>query len=412
MPLNIERHYDDVITAKSIVAFDKIIYNHYDSQYGGGVGYTLMDDGVIHIHKPGDFVIKWSSTQMTGLSTNREYFSILKRVVDSPSGVYPEVYRWINLHDDELLPTTPQIPANAMSEAITIEDTTEYKIWDMVNPAPGVGWTPLISPAYNEFGEDIAILENGQWWLIDELGHKIPNPLHDEMGQPMLDKDGEEIPMSLLTVALFNVTDQNVKLTPHNHLKVAMMIFNVPPLEREGIAEAEVIKNICDDMDDYELDYSLNDLNVRIEQLDALRIWQDSELSDLLLKSQKLRIDFDDYFKQPKFQPFSSTTFKGLSVCYIQGGNAYNFWCGGTLIEPPEKTSNRKKMLMTSDICTALKLYLGDPCVSPCYCVTSTRGNFWTPVYFDNTGVFFITDEEDFFNDLITLKFTRALILA
>ena len=30
MPLNIERHMDDVIVAQGVVKFDRTIYNHYD----------------------------------------------------------------------------------------------------------------------------------------------------------------------------------------------------------------------------------------------------------------------------------------------------------------------------------------------------------------------------------------------
>ena len=402
MPLNIERHMDDVIIVGGMVRFDMTIYNHYDESYGGGVGYTVIDQCVIHIHKPGDYVLKWGTVQMTGLSSDGDYFCLKKRV-EIPG--MPVTYEWVSLNDEQSVEAS-----DSRAESITLyEKDMVYKEWDEENP-PAASFDADGNPL-DENGDKIAILENGKFFLVDENEHKIAEPLRDEWGNPVFDDKGHEVPMALLTVALFNVTDINVKLSPHNHVKASMMIFKIPPLAREGVVEAQLVVDICDAMDDYEEDKAIVDLDPRLAQLQAMKAWQDGAIGSLSTLTTDFEQEYMDYFHPVIYNKDESNHFPGMWVCYNQSGKTFNFWAAGRATSPPFSAVDGKMMLISSSMCTPLKLYVGDPCVSPCYC-TTLSGSFWRPIFFDNTGIYLLGSEEELLQGLITLRFTQALILS
>ena len=388
MPLNIERHMDDVVVARGMVRFDKTVYNHYDDSYGGGVGYTIIDQCVIHIHKPGDYVLKWETVQMTGLSADGDYFCLKKRV-EIPGS--PTTYEWVSLNDEQSVEAS-----DSRAESITLyEDDMVYKLWDGVNP-------PVADTDLDGF-------------LLDENGNRIAEPLLDKWGDPVLDEEGNEVPMALLTVALFNVTNFNVKLSPHNHTKASMMIFNIPPLAREGELEAQMVVEICDAMDEYEENMAIVDLDPRLAQLQAMKVWQDDELQKYAGLTEDFEQGYMEYFHPVIYNKFASSQIPGMWVCYNQSGKTFNFWAAGHAMGTPLSPVDGKMMLVSSDVCKPLKLYVGDPCVSPCYCTTengSERSTFWRPIFFDNTGIYLLGSEEELLQDLVTLRFTRTLILS
>ena len=405
MPLNIERHMDDVIVARGMVKFDRTIYNHYDASFGGGVGYSIIDQCVIHVHKPGDYVLKWDTVQMTGLSSDGDYFCLKKRV--EISGI-PTTYEWVSLNDEQSVAA-----ADSRAEAITLyEEDMVYKEWTGV-------------PAEDHFDDDgnpvdvngkkIALREDDgigiKYFLLDENENKIAVPLLDEWGNPVLDESGDEIPIALLTVALFNVTDINVKLSPHNHIKASMMVFNIPPLAREGVEEAQMVVDICDDMDYYEENSAIVDLDPWLAQLQAMEAWQDGEIERLSILATNFEQEYMDYFHPAIYNKDESSHFPGMWVCYNQSGKTFNFWAAGRATGSPFPAVDGKLMLISSSVCTPLKLYVGDPCVSPCYC-TTVNGDFWLSIFFDNTGIYLLGSEEELLQDLVTLRFTRALILS
>ena len=400
MPLNIERHVDDVIVIGGMVKFDKTVYNHYDDAYGGGVGYTVIDQCVIHIHKPGDYVLKWNTTQMTGLSSDGDYFCLKKRI-EIPGN--PTTYEWVTLNDDKTVEAS-----DSRDEAITLyEADMIYKEW--TGDPPAYDYDADGNPI-DEHGKKIALLENGKYFLLDANGKKIAVPLLDEWGDPVYDEDGYEIPMALLTVALFNVTDTNVKLSPHNHIKASMMIFNVPPLAREGVVEAQLVVEICDAMDAYEEEQAIVDLEPRLAQLRAMEAWQVGAISSISTLTTDFEKDYIDYFHTEAYTKAESANFPGLWICYNRSGRIFIFWSAGQPKASPGGIVDGKMMFISSADCPPLKLYQGKPCVSPCYCITAS-GIFWQPLYFDNSGIYFLNVKEGFLHDLKALKFTRTLIL-
>ena len=405
MPLNIERHMNDVIAPGGMVKFDKTVYNHYDASYGGGVGYTIMDNCIIHIHKPGDYGIKWSSSQMTGFSVDSEYFCMKQRVEKDDK----TDYEWIDFTNNEH-------KTHAMLHSVTLVETPDmYEQWNNVPPAYSYDSRGF---ALDSLGKRIAEpyiddLGATKYYALDSTEHRITVnvPMKDLEGNIVLDPSGNPIPKALLTIALFNITDKNVKLSPHNNVKASIMVFNVPPLYREGTVMAKRVVEICEQMDDYEVDITVNDIESRHEQLLGMKTWQDEELLSLNQKVIELEQDFEDYFKNSQYVKAKSLLFDGIWVCYTQSGSTYSFWASGTVNKVPVTKVGQKLMLIDVNACEVLKKYLGDAAVTPCYCITHSGEKYWKPLYFDSTGSYFVSDSLDFLNDLKTIKFTRILIL-
>ena len=385
-----ERHFNNVITAQDLVIFDQPVCIS-ETDMGTIITPDLKPDfimgeengrfnGQIQFTQPGKYLVKWFTTQMRGLSSDGNYFCLKRKLwLTPPVGPGdPCEFIWVSLNNPELPQLIGKLGMDYSKEDLAAEDSANLHCSNSRS-------IPL-----EVFDEDVAD------------------------------------PNALFTIALFNATDTNVKLSGYDHNKSALLIFGANELSDEiyqgGTTIRQAIEQLSRDLDAYENNQAMADLTPRLKQLAAMEGWQDEVLFNLGEDLEAFQKKYLDHYASKDLSFHKSPTLEGIEVCTITSGYAYNFWAAGIIESDGQVPAFGQKLhLVASSACTPLQLYLGEACICPCLCKKTdpdTGENLlkrWIPIYFDNTGVYLkntFPEFADCVSEGVTLSFTQTLILS
>ena len=379
MHLYVERHLNDVILPDALVVFDQELVlstsriETAPSVFLDEPDFIPLKDsqgnytGELVFLKEGDYVIKWVTTQMTGLSMDGNYFSMRRRVYENP--LDPGDYYWEGILSEQnsLDPSSEERPGN--SRSIPLQVTSA----DVSDPQ-----FPFVVGLFN----------------ITPVNVKLTPYSHNKasmliFGLPPLNGDG-----------------------------------TAPTIRQQ-------VESLALSLDQYENEQAINDLLPRLQRLVRMEGWQDETLGNSNppapaqpygLQGELARFIelYTSYYEADDVVCLHSTVFNGISLCYIKAGFSYNFWASGHILGsvlPP--ASGNKWMIVTSadGACEPLQTYQGEPCISPCLCkkvdpiTKEVITKEWIPVYFDNTGIYLKNPPSECVDQGIVLNFTQSLIL-
>ena len=287
-----ERRIEESIHSDSIIKFNIPISISKTTAQTPSEDFNYNEDGTIEILRPGIYTINWFISQMTGLSTAGQAFTLKK----------------FN-YDDQ------------------VQD-----------------WEVLVGSANH-----IKVASSFGFGTLDVTVEEIKTFEH-------------------VKIALFNLTDQDAKLTKFPNAKAGILIFGNDSLSLE--------KKL---LDLYEQLYCIEQF---LQLSNVTEMWSPTiELS-------------------------------GTGVAVIYSGYTYNFWGIGALDHQQTLNSMTTYYLITSDQYPTLELYQGEATIGTLWVETPFGETYSLPVRFDNTGVYF-TPYAQLTNLPVgtTFKFTQSLIL-
>jgi len=194
--------------------------------------------------------------------------------------------------------------------------------------------------------------------------------------------DAEIETFEKVTVALFNVSNNDAKLTSHAHAKSGILITGQDDLT----------------------------LKKRIEELESRVTYLEKSVTELYEQVYCI----EEFIRLSTVTEMWSPTIElsGSGAAVIYSGVTYNFWGTGALDHQQTLNNMTTYYLITSDQYTNLTYYQGEATIGTLWIETPFGENYALPIRFDNTGIYF-TPNIQLTNLPIgtTFKFTQSLIL-
>ena len=185
-----------------------------------------------------------------------------------------------------------------------------------------------------------------------------------------------------VTVALFNVSNNDAKLTSHAHTKSGILITGQDDLT----------------------------LKLRIEELESRVATLERSVTELYEQVYCI----EEFIRLSTVTEMWSPTIElsGSGAAVIYSGVTYNFWGIGALDHQQTLNNMTTYYLITSDQYTNLTYYQGEATIGTLWIETPFGENYALPIRFDDTGIYF-TPNTQLTNLPIgtTFKFTQSLIL-
>ena len=363
----IERHKDEVILPNSIVTFDADLDRSLSLRPPlGAKDFKITKEGHIKFYTAGSYVVRWQTTQMTGMSSDGDYFELKYRDWDDPDEPWKSFYA----------PYSHVSDARSVPIYVGVDD---------------VAWS--FDPNSCSVGPGGYIIENTCSLII-------PEP-------------------QTYTIALWNTSNESIKLSPYDHVKASILIFGVPHLINEidpdTGTKAEVEK-LRIGLDAYELEKTVADLTPRVNRIIAVNEIQDNAISNLAYKLGQFILDYTSYYEM-KPEVIISSFIEGLTIHVNVQGFAHHFSISGVIATSPLATEKVMIIEATDSASGYLPLshYLGDPTISPCHYEQTSFGSsnkdMWMPIFFDKSGIYLLNPPQEALNAGSRLAFNQSLIL-
>ena len=363
----IERHKDEIIMPNSIVIFDADINRSLSLRPPlGAKDFKITKEGHIKFYTAGTYVVRWQTTQMTGMSSDGDYFELKYRDWDDDDEPWKSFYA----------------PHSHVSDARSV-------------------------PIYVGV-DDVAISFDPNSCSVGPGGYIIENTCSLIIPEPQT-----------YTIALWNTSNESIKLSPYNHVKASILIFGVPHLQNEidpdTGTKAEVEK-LRIGLDTYELEKTVADLTPRIKRILAINQIQDDAIFQIADILQKFVLDYTSYYEM-KPEETRESFIKDLTIHVNVQGFAHHFSISGIIAT--SVLAEEKIMIIDATESASgyfpLSRYLGDPTISPCHYEQtnfgSSNADMWMPIYFDDSGIYLLNPPQEALESGSKLAFNQTLIL-